>query len=79
MAKELPDDGKGSQADEGFGTRRQGASPIEASDVNLNGERFQLAAPDRLTGGVPTNRNSISGAGSSSGGKRSLASAAIPI
>ena len=73
MTKELPDDGKGSQADEGFGPGCQGASPVEASDVNLNRERLQLAASDRLAGGILTNHKGVGGARSSSGGKRSLA------
>jgi hypothetical protein len=73
LTEELPDDGKRSQADEGFGTRRQGASPFKAPDVDLNGERLHLAASNRLAGGVLTNRKGIGGAGSSRGGKRSLA------
>src|SRR6266851_3745175 len=73
LTEELPDDGKGSKADEGFGTRRQSASPFKAPDVDLHGERLQLAASDRLAAGVLTNRKGIGGTGSSSGGKRSLA------
>ena len=73
MTEELPDDGKGSQADEGFGTRCQSASPFKGPDVDLHGERLQLAASDRLTGGVLTNHKGVGGAGSSSRGKRSLA------
>ena len=73
MTEELPDDGKGSQADECFGTRRQGASPFKAPDVDAHGERLQLTVPDRFASGVLTDGDCIAGAGSSSGGKRSLA------
>ena len=73
MTKELPDDGKGSQADEGVRMGCHGASPVEGSDVNLNRERLQLAASDRLAGGILTNHKGVGGARSSSSGKRSLA------
>jgi hypothetical protein len=73
LTKELPDDGKGSQADEGVRMGCHGASPIEGSDVNLNRERLQLAASDRLAGGILTNHKGVGGARSSSSGKRSLA------
>src|SRR6202011_3035942 len=73
LTKELPDDGKGRQADEGFGMRRQSASAFKAPDVDWNGERLQLAASNRLSGGVLTNGKGIGGAGSSSGCERSLA------
>src|SRR5207249_1726376 len=73
LTKELPDDGKGRQADEGFGTRGQSASPFKAPEIDLHGERLKLAASDRLVGGVLTNRNGIGGTWSPSGGKRSLA------